>query len=73
MHIQFNCRLVLKIHFEGIIDLVKMKAYFYVDDLGTEISEGEIPDEYEEQAEEYRARLIEAVADLDEELNDEIS
>ena len=54
--------------FEGIIDLVKMKAYFYGNDLGTEISEGEIPDEYKDQAEEYRARLIEAVADLDEEL-----
>ena len=32
------------------------------------MSEGEIPDEYKDQAEEYRARLIEAVADLDEEL-----
>src|SRR5690606_7255905 len=54
--------------FEGIIDLVEMKAYFYGNDLGTDITEGEIPDEYKDQAEEYRAKLIEAVADLDEDL-----
>ncbi|NCU17556.1 elongation factor G [Pallidibacillus pasinlerensis] len=54
--------------FEGIIDLVEMKAYFYGNDLGTDITEGEIPDEYKDQAEEYRAKLVEAVADLDEDL-----
>lgn len=54
--------------FNAIIDLVEMKAYFYTNDLGTDIQEGEIPEEYKEQAEEYHEKLIEAVAELDEEL-----
>ena len=54
--------------FEGIIDLVENVAYFYEDDLGTRSDAVEIPDEYKEQAEEYRSSLIEAVAELDEEL-----
>lgn len=54
--------------FTGIIDLVEMKAHFYKDDLGTVDESSEIPDEYKEQAEEYRNKLIEAVADFDEEL-----
>ncbi|WP_170005904.1 elongation factor G [Bacillus fonticola] len=54
--------------FEGIIDLVDMVAYFYEDDLGTRSDAREIPAEYKDQAEEYRASLIEAVAELDEEL-----
>ncbi|MGF2614145.1 elongation factor G [Rossellomorea vietnamensis] len=54
--------------FEGIIDLVEMKAYFYEDDLGTRAEARDIPDEYKDQAEEYRGKLIEAVSELDEEL-----
>ncbi|WP_414840761.1 elongation factor G [Enterococcus saccharolyticus] len=54
--------------FTGIIDLVKMKAEIYTNDLGTEIKETEIPAEYVEQAEEWREKLIEAVADTDEDL-----
>lgn len=54
--------------FSAIIDLVEMKAYFYTNDLGTDIQEGEIPEEYKAQAEEYREKLVEAVAELDEEL-----
>lgn len=54
--------------FEAIIDLVEMRAIFYGNDLGTEISVGEIPEEYMAQAEEYREKLVEAVAELDEEL-----
>ena len=54
--------------FEAIIDLVEMKAIFYGNDLGTEITTGEIPEAYLAQAEEYREKLIEAVAELDEEL-----
>ena len=54
--------------FTGIIDLVKMKAEIYTNDLGTEIQETEIPDEYKEQAEEWREKLIEAVAETDEDL-----
>lgn len=52
--------------FRGIIDLVKMKAYIYKDDLGTRIDEEEIPAEYQEKAEEYRTKLLEAVAETDE-------
>ncbi|MBU5214719.1 MULTISPECIES: elongation factor G [Heyndrickxia] len=54
--------------FEGIIDLIEMKATMYGNDLGTEIEVVEIPEEYKEQAETYREKLIEAVAELDEEL-----
>ncbi|MDQ0177365.1 elongation factor G [Bacillus chungangensis] len=55
-------------NFTGLIDLVEMKAYFYKDDLGTDPEVGEIPDDMKEQAEEYRGKLVEAVAELDEEL-----
>ncbi|MHC0039209.1 elongation factor G [Pseudoneobacillus sp. C159] len=54
--------------FKGIIDLVEMTATFYANDLGTDITVGEIPAEYQDQAEEYREKLVEAVAELDEEL-----
>ncbi|MEW9502713.1 elongation factor G [Jeotgalibacillus marinus] len=54
--------------FEGIIDLVEMVAHFYADDLGTSIEQREIPEDYRELADEYRGKLIEAVADLDEDL-----
>ena len=54
--------------FTGIIDLVKMKAEIYTNDLGTDMIEEDIPAEYLEQAEEYREKLIEAVADFDEDL-----
>ncbi|WP_456277085.1 elongation factor G [Bacillus sp. AK128] len=54
--------------FEGIIDLVEMTATFYGNDLGTDIQVGDIPEEYMDQAQEYREKLIEAVAELDEDL-----
>ena len=54
--------------FTGIIDLVKMKAEIYTNDLGTEIEETDIPEEYRELAEEWREKLVEAVAETDEEL-----
>ncbi|MFV0560437.1 MAG: elongation factor G [Enterococcus sp.] len=54
--------------FTGIIDLVKMKAEMYTNDLGTEIQETEIPDDYKELADEWHEKLIEAVADTDEDL-----
>lgn len=54
--------------FEGIIDLIEMKATKYVNDLGTDMEIIEIPEEYKAQAEEYREKLIEAVAELDEDL-----
>ncbi|WP_018663964.1 elongation factor G [Heyndrickxia acidiproducens] len=52
--------------FRGIIDLVEMKATFYDDDLGTKIEVREIPEEYKATAEEYREKLLEAVAEIDE-------
>ena len=55
-------------NFEGIVDLVRMKAYLYQNDLGTDILETEIPETIEAQAEEYRALLLEVVADADDEL-----
>jgi elongation factor G len=54
--------------FSGIIDLVEMKATFYSNDLGTDIQVGEIPAEYMDLASEWREKLVEAVAELDEEL-----
>jgi elongation factor G len=54
--------------FTGIIDLMKMKAYIYKDDLGKEIVEEEIPEDMKDKAEEYRMAMIEAIAETDEEL-----
>ncbi|GGE54352.1 elongation factor G [Pullulanibacillus camelliae] len=54
--------------FQGIIDLVTMKAYFYEDDLGTRTKAEDIPEEYLDQAQEYHDKLIEAIAEFDEEL-----
>ena len=54
--------------FRGIIDLIKMKAEIYTNDLGTDILEEDIPAEYLDQAQEYREKLIEAVAETDEDL-----
>ncbi|KAB3529499.1 elongation factor G [Alkaliphilus pronyensis] len=54
--------------FKGIVDLVKNKAFMYMDDLGQNIEEAEIPDDMKEKAATYREALIEAVAETDEEL-----
>ncbi|RZT13731.1 MULTISPECIES: elongation factor G [Fictibacillus] len=54
--------------FEAIIDLVEMNAVFYGNDLGTDIEVREIPEEHMPLAEEYRNKLVEAVAELDEEM-----
>ncbi len=53
-------------NFSGIVDLLKMKAFLYRDDLGKEIEEIDIPAEYLDQAKEWRARLIEAIVENDE-------
>lgn len=55
-------------NFRGIIDLVAMKAHFYLDDLGTKSEESEIPADLQAKAEEYREKLLEAVADYNDEL-----
>ena len=54
--------------FKGIIDLVKMDATVYEDDLGKVTDEVKIPAEYKEQAAEYRDKLLEACAETDDEL-----
>ncbi|MFS8650358.1 MAG: elongation factor G [Caldibacillus sp.] len=54
--------------FQGCIDLIRMEAHYYLDDLGTKEEARPVPDEYKEQAEEYRNKLIEAIADFDEEI-----
>ncbi|MGX7014776.1 elongation factor G [Vagococcus silagei] len=55
-------------NFKGIIDLITMKAEIYTNDLGTDIQETEIPEEYMDLAVEWREKLVEAVAETDEEL-----
>ena len=55
-------------HFRGIVDLVEMKAVVWEDDLGTNMTVGEIPAELAEQANEYHHQLIDSVADHDDEL-----
>lgn len=52
--------------FIGVVDLITMKATVYNNDLGTDITEEEIPDELKDLAEEYRTNLIENIADFDE-------
>ena len=54
--------------FSGIIDLVTMKAEIYHNEDGTDYSEEEIPEDMKDLADEYREKLIESVAELDEEL-----
>mgnify|MGYP000468819957 CR=1 FL=1 len=53
--------------FEGIIDLVKYKAVYYLDDLGTRSKEKEIPEDMKDLAQKYREKLLEAIADYDDE------
>ena len=54
--------------FKGIVDLIDMKADVYYDDMGNDVRVEEIPDDMKEQAQEYHDKLIEAVAETDEEL-----
>jgi elongation factor G len=54
-------------HFKGIVDLVKMKAYIWRDEtLGAQFDEVEIPEDLKEKAAEYRAYMLEAIAESDE-------
>ncbi|MCA9389514.1 MAG: elongation factor G, partial [Candidatus Magasanikbacteria bacterium] len=55
-------------NFNAIIDLIDMKAEFYLDEMGQKIEQREIPAEYLEKAKEYRASLVEAIAETDEAL-----
>ena len=54
--------------FRGVVDLVTKKAVIYTDDLGTQSAETDIPEDLVDIVEEYRTKMIEAVAELDEEM-----
>ncbi|MBS1881149.1 MAG: elongation factor G [Actinobacteria bacterium] len=54
--------------FKGVVDLVRMKGLIWTDELGAAYETVEIPEDLQDQAEEYRTALIEACADHDEEL-----
>ncbi|MBU1683137.1 elongation factor G [Patescibacteria group bacterium] len=53
--------------FKGLINLIEMKATIYKDDMGKEMEEIEIPDDMKAQAEEWRGKMLEKVAEGDEE------
>jgi elongation factor G len=55
-------------NFQGVVDLIKMKAFYYRDDVGKVIEELEIPDDMKALAEEWRGKLVEAIAATDENL-----
>ena len=55
-------------HFEGLIDLIKMQAIFNEDEKGEHQKYTDIPEEYKAQAEEYRAKMIDAAASFDDDL-----
>ncbi len=54
--------------FKGVVDLIKMKAYVFLDDLGKDIDEEEIPADMADLAAEYRDKLLNSVADEDEDI-----
>ena len=54
--------------FQGIVDLIKMRAFIHKDDLGKEIEETDVPADLKDKAEEFRAAMIEAAAEQDDSL-----
>ncbi|MCF8009465.1 MAG: elongation factor G, partial [Halanaerobiales bacterium] len=54
--------------FKGVIDLISMEAILYEDELGVNFNRVEIPDDYQEQAEEYREKLLETLSEHDDQL-----
>jgi len=56
--------------FKGIIDLVRQRAHTYTNDLGTDIEETDVPEQYMDKVREMRAQLIEAAAEVDEAVMD---
>jgi elongation factor G len=55
---------------KGIVDLVRMRAYIYNNDIGTDIQDADIPEDVKDLAEEYRVKLVEAVAETDDALTE---
>ena len=75
MHERLRCNAVpiqlpigAEADFKGVIDLVKMKAVVFYDELGKDMREEEIPEDMLDLAMEYREKLIEAVSDEDDEI-----
>ncbi len=75
MHERLRCNAVpiqlpigAEADFKGVIDLVKMKAIVFYDELGKDMREEEIPEDMLDLAMEYREKLIEAVSDEDDEI-----
>jgi elongation factor G len=56
--------------FTGIVDLVRMRAKLYTNDIGTDIEDAEIPDEVKDKAEEYRMKLVESIAETNDALTE---
>ena len=54
--------------FKGVIDLVKMKAFVFYDELGKDVREEEIPEDMVDLANEYREKLMDAVSDVDDQI-----
>ena len=54
--------------FKGLVDLLEMKAYIYTNDLGTDIKEEDVPADMVEDAKKYREALVEAIAEVDDDL-----
>ena len=54
--------------FRGVVDLIKMKAFVFYDDLGKDMREEEIPADMAELAKQYRDHMLESISDEDEEI-----
>jgi elongation factor G len=52
--------------FEGVVDLLSMKAFTFTGNMGEDVNEGEVPEQYVEEAKKYRAELIERIVEHDE-------
>ena len=57
-----------RVRLQGVIDLLKMKAYVFYDELGKDMREEEIPADMQDLADEYREKLMEAVSEVDDEI-----
>ncbi|MBL7022177.1 elongation factor G [Patescibacteria group bacterium] len=54
--------------FQGLIDLLTRKSYIYNDDLGKDITVGDVPEDMKEKVEKFRSKFIEAIVETDEKL-----
>ena len=75
MHDRLKCNAVpiqlpigAEADFRGVVDLIKMKANVFYDELGKDVREEEIPEDLRDLAEEYHEKLLEAVSDQDDEI-----